>query len=434
MNKLDIHTVAGVSKAYLCCSCGACEYVCPESAIHFEETTGGHIFPVINDELCTECGKCLRSCAGITLAVELPEDPFAGEVLGCWVGKATDEAVYNGSQSGGGVTAILLSLLAEGVIEGAVTVGMGSGTPPRPFSRIARTRDEILAAQGSKYCPAPILTSLKDLTERSGPVAMVGLACQLHGLHNLFREFPELRTKVSPVIGLVCDRVMTTAAIDYLLWKTGMEWKDPVTFEFRSKRWRGYPGDIRVSREGSDETFLPAEERMKIKDYFTPARCRLCFDKMNVLADVTMGDPWGVPTSDSRPGESVVIARTAAGSDIVKRTIEGGHLIVRDISYDQVLEGQHIDKKRRDFAGYCMAWLSMNHPLPAQSRITLDKVPFRRNKKNLKRNLLRGLRLDKFNSRQAIITHVRKSLRRRETIKIIKRILKPGPVMSNRRP
>jgi len=421
MTELHAVTVAGTVKAYLCCSCGACGYVCPESAIHFEETTGGHIFPVINDELCTECGKCLRSCAGTTLAVELPDDPFAGEVLGCWVGKATDEAVYNGSQSGGGVTAILLALVAEGVIEGAVTVGMGSGTPPRPFSRIARTRDEILAAQGSKYCPIPVLTSLKDLTEKSGPVALVGLACQLHGLHNLFQEYPELRAKVSPVIGLVCERILTYGAIDYFFHRSGMADGISYSLRYKSKEWRGYPGDVRICNEGNDTIFLPGSERMKIKNYFTPARCRLCFDKMNVLADITAGDPWGLPEVDRKRGESTLIARTPAGLEAVLMAVDNGQLLLREVSYDRILDGQQIDKKRREFAGYCAAWSSMRRPLPAQAETVLRTASGPKRNREIARNLHRALMLDQFRSRRALVHHVRNRLRRREIVKKIKR-------------
>ena len=83
MTELNTSTVTGVAENYLCCSCGACGSVCPENAIVFEETPGGYYFPVIDVELCTECGKCLRSCAGITLAADLPDDPFSGETLGC---------------------------------------------------------------------------------------------------------------------------------------------------------------------------------------------------------------------------------------------------------------------------------------------------------------------------------------------------------------
>ena len=421
MTELHTITVAGVAKAYLCCSCGACGFVCPENAILFKETPGGYCFPVINGELCTECGKCLRSCPGVILSADLPDDPFAGETLGCWVGKASEDAVYTGSQSGGGVTGILLTLMADGKIDGAATVTMDAGTPPRPVVRIARTREEILAAQGSKYCPVPVLASLKDLTVESGPIALVGLACHVHGLHNLFQEFPELRAKVSPVIGLLCDRVMTTAAIDYLLWKTDMEWEDPVTFEFKSKRWRGYPGDIRVSREGGDEIFLPAEERMKIKDYFTPARCRLCFDKMNVLADITAGDPWGLPEVDRKRGETTLIARTPAGLEAVLMAIDNGQIILREVSYDRILDGQQINKKRAEFAGYCAAWSSMRRPVPAQAETVLRTVSVHKRNRKFVRNLRRALRLDQFKSRRALVHHIRNRLRRREIVKKIKR-------------
>lgn len=425
MNKLDTHTVAGVAEAYLCCSCGACRVVCPENAILFEETSGGYCFPVINDELCTKCGKCLRSCAGIILAADLPDDPFAGEALGSWIGKAADDVVYEGSQSGGGVTAILLALMAEGKIEGAATVTMEAGTPPRPVVRIARTREEILAAQGSKYCPTPVLAALKDLSVESGPIALVGLACHVHGLHNMFEEFPELRRKVSPVIGLVCERILTYGAIDYFFHRSGMEDEKSFSLRYKSKEWRGYPGDIRICSEDNDTIFLPNRERMRIKDYFTPARCRLCFDKMNVLADVTAGDPWGLPEVDRKRGESTLIARTPAGLEAVLMAVDNGHLLLREVSYDRILDGQQIDKKRREFAGYCAAWNYMLRPLPAQAEAVQRNVSVHKRNRRFERNLRHALKLDQFRSRRAMIRHVRSRLRRQEIVKKIKRAFSP---------
>ncbi|MCJ7500171.1 Coenzyme F420 hydrogenase/dehydrogenase, beta subunit C-terminal domain, partial [bacterium] len=301
------YNVSEIAQAYLCCSCGLCEVVCPENAIKLIETPGGHFFPVVSQNLCTGCGICVATCAGVNLSIGLPENPFKGTALQCWVGKATDEQVYRRSQSGGGVTAILLALMEAGRIKGAATVNMEAGAPPRPVVRIARSQDEILSARGSKYCPVPLLHFLRELDDNNGPIAMVGLGCHVHGLHNAFKHSPELRGKVGPVIGLICDRVLTRSAIDYLLWRSGVKIGEQASFEFRSKEWRGSPGDVRIGIKGRETVFLPSRERMQIKDYFTPARCRLCFDKMNVFADITAGDPWGIPGTDKKQGETALV-------------------------------------------------------------------------------------------------------------------------------
>lgn len=45
-----------------CCGCSACYVVCPVSAIEMKEDTEGFLYPVINEEKCLNCKKCLSVC------------------------------------------------------------------------------------------------------------------------------------------------------------------------------------------------------------------------------------------------------------------------------------------------------------------------------------------------------------------------------------
>jgi coenzyme F420 hydrogenase subunit beta len=165
MTERQFHNVAEIARAYLCCSCGLCEVICPEKAILLDETPGGHLFPSVAQDLCTGCGTCVKACPGIHLLTEIPEDPFKGTALDCRVGKATRKDVYRASQSGGGVTAVLLALMEIGRVKGAATVTMETGSPPRPVVSIARTTEDLLPSQGSKYCPVPVLGIFRELSK-----------------------------------------------------------------------------------------------------------------------------------------------------------------------------------------------------------------------------------------------------------------------------
>lgn len=47
----------------LCCGCGACRNICPESAITMENDEKGFPYPVISRDRCVRCLKCLKVCA-----------------------------------------------------------------------------------------------------------------------------------------------------------------------------------------------------------------------------------------------------------------------------------------------------------------------------------------------------------------------------------
>lgn len=46
-----------------CCGCGACYSVCPKSAITMQEDEEGFLYPIIEDQKCIQCKKCLSVCA-----------------------------------------------------------------------------------------------------------------------------------------------------------------------------------------------------------------------------------------------------------------------------------------------------------------------------------------------------------------------------------
>lgn len=403
--------IAGVVHAGLCHSCGACRAVCPVEAVSFRESVGGHLHPVVDDKLCTECGLCLSVCAGIaakpSFVEDLPDDAFTGVCLGSWVGRSQDPQVYEGGQSGGVVSQLLLHLLDAGEIDACAVVKMTTGSPPRPTAFLARDRQEILEAQKSKYCPIPLLPVVKEAESANWRIAMVGLACHFHALNLIESAGIDVRSIVKLKIGLICDRVLTLAAVDFLLDKASQRDRT-AKLVFRDKYRTGYPGAVTIADEMGNVSILPKSERLAIKDIFTPARCRLCFDKMNVLADVTIGDPWGIEGADRQNGESVVVARTEAGRCVVERAFDNGDLSLRPVAYSSVLVGQGINRKRADWRAYCEVWDRTGQELPGFYKRVVRCAPAPgRHLTKYRRRLRRGLGLDMHGSRKEVLSYAR---------------------------
>lgn len=205
--------ISSVAQARLCNTCGACFAICPAKAIVYRETLGGYYLPVVDEQGCNRCGLCREVCPGVhfgkSLVAYMPDDPFAGVAKEVLVGKASDKIFFDNSQSGGIVSALLINELTAGRIKGAVTVAMQPGTPPRPEACIATTPEAIYHVQKSKYCPVPLLGFIRELKNMEGPVAVVGISCQVHGLFNILDNIPKLQSKVSFTVGLVCDRIIS---------------------------------------------------------------------------------------------------------------------------------------------------------------------------------------------------------------------------------
>ena len=428
--------ITQVVEQKLCNTCGACFAVCKAEAIEYKETVGGYYFPNVDNEACTNCGLCLSVCPGVNfgqgLMESMPADPFAGVSLNAFVGKATDKKIYENSQSGGIISALLVQALNSGFADSAVTVGMDWGNPPRPKAYLAKSVDEIIFAQKSKYCPVPAISAIKEIIDSNRRIIFVGTSCQVHGLLNIMDKMPKVKDNISLIIGLVCDRVMTYAALDFLICRAGLSNQNKKLFEFRDKLCGGYPGNIHIHSSNGKKITMPAKERMRIKDLFTPARCRICFDKMNVFADIVVGDPHGIKDVDRNMGESVAVLRTTRGQQFFYKALESNAYSTREIPYHNILVGQQIDVKRKEWQGYVHAWEKLGYQLPNYCQRMLQSAVNNERDPSLDK-LKYSLSLDKHNSRVKLLNFTNRQLFKKKLsrmplwpVRALKRLLHPA--------
>ena len=180
-------TIEQISGEGLCTGCGTCAGVCPQDAITMViDRKQGIYLPRLEREKCSECGICFKACPGHsvdfnTLNREIigskVKDILLGNYLNLYTGFSTDNALRYHSASGGLVTAMLIFALGEGLIDGALVTRMSVENPLNPEPFIARTREEILSAARSKYCPVPANMALKEIMQagEGERFAVVGL-------------------------------------------------------------------------------------------------------------------------------------------------------------------------------------------------------------------------------------------------------------------
>ena len=356
-----------VSDEFLCNSCGACAALCPTDAIDFKENRAGYFFARVDEDKCIDCEICIGVCSGLgmhpSVLDKLPSNPFVGQIEKSLAGYSTDDDIYNNSQSGGIVTAVLANQLRAGKIDGVIQVKMASGKLPRAQAFIAKSAEELKGGQKSKYCPVPILTLFKELNKCEGKYAFVGTACQLHGLLNILERYPKYKARLAFSIGLFCDRVMTYKAVDYLLKRSHIQGSIE-DFAFRDKSISPYPGDVMLKNDRGEIRTLPSKKRIWIKDLLTPLRCRLCFDKLNVFADISVGDPHGIESLHKTNGESLVLIRTSKGAELIEDLIASGDAAFHEVDMNSALKGQLIETKKQDWLSFSNSWFKMDKRMP----------------------------------------------------------------------
>lgn len=362
-------TIAWVSDSGLCTGCGTCAGICPNGAIEMKKMRG-LMLPKIQQEKCNECGICVQCCPGHRVDFEelnsqvfgkQPNDALLGNYLGCHIGHANDHNVRYHSSSGGVATTLLIFALEKGIIDGALVVRMKKDRPLEPQPFIARTKEEILSASKSMYCPVPMNEALRQILKQEGRFAVVGLPCHIHGIRKAERVFRIIGKRIVLRIGLMCSHTVNFFGTEFLVEKMGIKKKQIIELGYRGAGW---PGSMSIKlRDGSNLT-IPyvggwnAYWPIFSSFFFTPMRCLMCPDETNELADISLGDAWLPELKHERSGESIIITRTKAADDVITLANSGGIISIRAIGPEKIKQSQAEPLKfKKDDLGARLAML-----------------------------------------------------------------------------
>ena len=342
-------TIDLLTKNKLCAGCGACISLCPVNALELKlDNKMGVYFPKLHERKCIECSICYRICPIVSFINERVEkkalryvDMLIGSYINCYVGHAKDYEIRYNASSGGIVTQLLVYALESGIIDGAIVTRMKKDNPLKPEPFIARTKEELMEATGSKYCPVPVNLPLRYIlkTERNEKFAVVGLPCQIRAIKNAEDFNRKLREKIVFHVGLFCSHVPSFLATEIFLQRLGIRKEDVAELKYRGEGW---PGFMKILLK-TGKTYKVAEPlywRFLGLDFFIPRSCLLCNDALNELADISVGDAWLPEFSSDKLGTSIIIARNLVGKNIIENAEKSDKIKITEISYKKVIQSQ----------------------------------------------------------------------------------------------
>jgi len=341
----------------LCTRCGTCGGACPEKAIVFNEKR----FPSLVPDRCTSCGLCKEVCPGdkvsyrdlsrITFGLDQSMTSFDGHVLKTFVGFCTDERIRGAAAGGGIITGLMWDLLRRGEVEGCIVTRMN---PQRPWEGeyfIARTYEELLESQGSKYTIIPVNNVFQEIKALPGRYAYAALPCMVHGFRNLAARDPELDRKIAVVIGLFCGGALEPYLVPEMLKTKGIHPDDVSRFEFRGGEW---PGRFRaILKDGSIRDMHNYEYNDGAYNYiiqlYAPIRCQTCLDGSGQFADIAVSDAW-TRNADGEyrfKRQSRMLVRTPRGMEILQRAIDHGTISAQDVGTDPDYRTHKMQTRRK---------------------------------------------------------------------------------------
>jgi len=344
-------TIASVVRDGLCTGCGTCVALCPKEAIELTiNAKKGIYIPKLNEEKCNNCGICFKVCPGHevnfkALNLEIfgkdPENTLVGNYLNCYTGHATDYDIRYNSASGGLVTQLLIFALEEGIIDGALVTRMNKDKPLEPEPFIARTKEEIIGASKSKYCPVPANVALREIleAEEGERFAVVGLSCHIQGVRKAEQVNKKLREKIVLHLGIFCNHAPNFWGTKLLLQRLKIRADEVIKLDYRGE---GYPGSMKISQKGGELLLrgLPGYWSFVGAYFFYPARCLMCSDGICELADISFGDPWLPELSDDKIGKSILVSKSEIGEELLQVMKLKNKIELDGIGAEKVVQSQ----------------------------------------------------------------------------------------------
>ncbi len=256
-------------------------------------------------------------------------DPALGVYRKAYALRNADESIRKRAQDGGVVTAILLHLLENETIEGAVISGVDPDEPWKPKPLVATTRKELISATKSRYTRSPNLIALKEALKehKLKQIAVVGTPCHIQAIQRMrLAPLKKIDRTVVMTIGLFCSETFKFKELmeDKIVGELGVPLENLRKLDIKGK--------LLVYPRGAKESLKISLS--EAQDWIDPG-CHGCKDFASDFADISVG---GAGT----PGKwSSVLARSERGQTVIDEMIA-----VNLFLYEELTE-ESLDRLRK---------------------------------------------------------------------------------------
>jgi coenzyme F420 hydrogenase subunit beta len=346
-----IATITDVAERQLCTGCGTCAYVQPDDIRMVDDVEFGRR-PIVAAEagLVGGTDEALAACPGIELAHgELPAGHLAslsttwGPVLEVWEGYSSDADIRFTASSGGVSSALAIHAIEDRAMHGLLHIRARDDIPYLNETTLSRTREEILAAVGSRYAPASPCDGLSLIEDGPSPSVMIGKPCDIAGAAKAAAMRPELRDRLGLTIAIFCAGTPTLRGTFEMLDAMGVT--EPSRVEQLRYRGNGWPGRATAAVREDDGTTqsvsMSYEESWGgILQRHRQWRCYVCADHTGEFADIAVGDPWYRAPEADEPGRSLIIIRTERGGEFFRTALDAGVIVADRMEPDRLPDAQ----------------------------------------------------------------------------------------------
>jgi coenzyme F420 hydrogenase subunit beta len=332
---IQSETIRRVSQGELCSGCGLCAGL-SDGAFALEEQEPGFLRPPAGASLPVEAEHLVAAaCPGSRLpAWPAGADVSFGPIATCHTGHATDPEIRFRGSSGGVLTALAVTALESGLVDGIVHVAADPDRPTRNLTVISRDRASILAAAGSRFAPSSPLDRLGELLGSGERYLFIGKPCDVSALSALAEQDDRVAQTFPYRLSFFCGGIPSFAGTGRILAAMGLAGRKLASFRYRGNGWPGLT-EARTSG-GQVETMRYADSRGQHLSLQVQYRCKICPDAVVGAADLAAADAryggeCGYPTFEEQDGRSLVITRTSTGQELLALAVNAGAIALTDL-------------------------------------------------------------------------------------------------------
>ncbi|GHT48381.1 F420H2-dehydrogenase [Bacteroidia bacterium] len=334
-----------------CSSCGVCVISCPHKAVLLKQDENGFYRPIVNNDICTDCGICTKVCYKYLKEKNPFENAFKDKsIYAAW---SKDITTVKTSSSGG----VGYELTSYFYHAGYKICGVIFDAPNNICKHIIAESDENLEAiKTSKYLQSYTVEAFSQF-KKGEKYLVVGTPCQIYGLrkwsklkkleddfilvdffchgtptHNLWKKYKEF----------LCEKYNLNSSFKYVNFRSNQKstWHKNAMlisdcYEKEYYKDKAFVSDLFFQ-------FFMSHSCLNDACY----SCQLRLD--NCAADIRIADFWGSKYANNENGVSLVITNTKRG-ELIWREIE--HLLTvencnfKDLETSQ--NGRFIEKNQQ---------------------------------------------------------------------------------------